>query len=94
MIGIIQNFTDEAVAALHNSSPYKIRGDKLMKEDEEFEEVLKEIDIEQFLREMELRQLKGAQILKQWDDDEKHDKFGDETGNTNDAATDHVLDMF
>jgi hypothetical protein len=54
-MNIINSFTVEAVAALHASSPYKIRGDQLMKENEEFEELLKEIDIKQFLREMELR---------------------------------------
>ena len=46
LLGLIQAFAEDAVDALDKTSPFKIKGDILMQENEEFEQILKDLDVE------------------------------------------------
>jgi hypothetical protein len=91
LLQLIDQFAEDLVTHLDQTSPFKIRSDQLKHEDAYLEQVLAEMDIEQMMREMEFRQLKGLQIIKQWDED---DKLGDETTARDNQEVEHILSMF
>lgn len=62
---IAGKFADEAVIVLDKTSPFKIRGDALNAECQEIEAQLEEMDVNQFLREIELSMLRDAQVIKE-----------------------------
>lgn len=65
---IVEKFAGEAVAALDATSPSKLRGDILQNESNQIDAKIEQMDVRDFLRQVEMKMLSNEQLLRDMDD--------------------------